>query len=109
MIRIKGLETETRKKSEHLQELEGRVSAMERLISLECTDMFMGFGSVLRLKDTEIERLSGVVSALKDSIVRLENQIDDHEAHQVTQTVMKSTLTLKTTSSNTSGIKCGTE
>ncbi|THG20803.1 hypothetical protein TEA_003877 [Camellia sinensis var. sinensis] len=83
MIRIKGLETETRKKSEHLQELEGRVSAMERLISLECTDMFMGFGSVLRLKDTEIERLSGVVSALKDSIVRLENQIDDHEAHQL--------------------------
>ncbi|GMP46305.1 hypothetical protein CsSME_00014512 [Camellia sinensis var. sinensis] len=83
--RVAELEGELRQKSNRVCELECKVMSMERTLGSQAANLCIGFETVISLKDAEIARLNALVSEIKTTVARLEDQVDEYEAHEVTQ------------------------
>lgn len=83
--RVAELEEELRQKSERVCELECKVTSMERALGSQAANLCMGFENAISLKDAEIARLNALVSEMETKVARLEDQVDEYEAHEVTQ------------------------
>ncbi|KAL7255224.1 hypothetical protein ACSBR1_009396 [Camellia fascicularis] len=90
------LKNEVRLKAERVSELENRVEKMEGIVGAQVTNLYIGFDCVLGAKDSKILRLNKVVEQLRETITRLEDQVDDHAAHVVTQSVRTSRAAIET-------------
>ncbi|KAI7986983.1 hypothetical protein LOK49_LG14G01360 [Camellia lanceoleosa] len=85
LLRNKELEADNKRKSVQLNELEARVDVMERIIGKKAVNLFIGFENISTSKDAEIARLEALVRQLDGKVASLEDQVDDHETHAVTQ------------------------
>ncbi|KAL7215148.1 hypothetical protein ACSBR1_027335 [Camellia fascicularis] len=101
--RVAGLEEELRQKSEHVRELECKVTSMECALGSQAVNLCMGFETVISLKDAKIARLNALVSEMKTTIARLEDQVDKYEAHEVTQLARNTTKSHGTSSDQWGG------
>lgn len=89
--RVTALEEELRQKSERVRELECKVTSMERALGSQAANLCMGFETAISLKDAEIARLNALVSEIKTTVARLEDQANEYEAHEVTQLARNTT------------------
>ncbi|GMP56580.1 hypothetical protein CsSME_00021009 [Camellia sinensis var. sinensis] len=78
--RVAEFEEELRQKSE----LECKVTSMERALGSQAANLCMGFNTVISLKNAKIARLNALLSKMKTTIARLEDQVDEYEAHEFT-------------------------
>ncbi|KAL7174730.1 hypothetical protein ACSBR2_033882 [Camellia fascicularis] len=85
LLKNKELEDGNKRKSIRINELEARVDVMERMIGTKAVNMFIGVENVIIAKDAEIARLSTLVTQLDGNVATLQDQVDDHETHAVTQ------------------------
>ncbi|KAL7208089.1 hypothetical protein ACSBR1_029949 [Camellia fascicularis] len=76
--RVAELEEELRQKLERVRELECKVTSMERALGSQVTNLCMGFETVISLKDAEIACLNALVSEMKMTVSRLEDQVDEY-------------------------------
>ncbi|KAI7982010.1 hypothetical protein LOK49_Contig3G00019 [Camellia lanceoleosa] len=84
-LKNKELEECNRRKSVQINELEARVDVMERIIGKKAVNLFIGFDNIITAKDAEMARLRALVTQLDRKVAILEDQVDDHETHAVTQ------------------------
>ncbi|KAL7204978.1 hypothetical protein ACSBR2_017991 [Camellia fascicularis] len=75
---------------------------MERALGSQAANLCMGFDTVISLKNAEIARLNALLSEMKTTIARLEDQVDEYEAHEVTQ-LARNTTKIQGTSSDRRG------
>ncbi|KAL7243489.1 hypothetical protein ACSBR1_015811 [Camellia fascicularis] len=101
--RVAELEEELRQKSERVRELECKVTSMERALGSQVANLCMGFETVISLKDAEIARLNALVSEMKTIVARLEDQVDEYEAHEVMQLARNTTKSHGTSSDQQGG------
>ncbi|GMP60197.1 hypothetical protein CsSME_00023172 [Camellia sinensis var. sinensis] len=89
LLKNKELEDGNRRKSIRINELEAWVDVMECIIGAKAVNMFIGFENDIIAKDAEIARLSTLVTQLDGKVTTLQDHLDDHETHAVTQTATK--------------------
>ncbi|GMQ03517.1 hypothetical protein CsSME_00049290 [Camellia sinensis var. sinensis] len=85
LLKNKELEDGNRRKSVQINELKARVDVMERIIGTKAVNLFIGFENVITAKDAEIARLRAFVTQLDGKVAILQDQVDDHETHAMTQ------------------------
>ncbi|KAL7167636.1 hypothetical protein ACSBR2_038157 [Camellia fascicularis] len=103
--RINDLEKEVKTKMARVCELEFRVESIEKLLRKQAANLFIGFDSVIIENDAEIARLKNLVQQLKGTISNLQDNLDDHEVHDVRQFMANDGSNHRTPSNSRSGGK----
>lgn len=72
-----------------ITKLEEEVVSLKNKMEMQAVNIVGGFGCVMKVKDEEIQKLQNENKELRQTISMLEDQLADHQVHNVTQAFRK--------------------